>query len=47
MQAVVDTIHAIDDQSKTILYKEFKAKNVNILARHAPSISQNLLDIAD
>lgn len=34
MQAVVETIQAIDDQSKKILYKEFKDKNVNILARH-------------
>ena len=42
MQAVIETIHAIDDQSKKILYKEFKEKNVNILARHVPEITQNI-----
>ena len=47
MQAVIETIHAIDDQSKKILYKEFKEKNVNILARHVPEITQNIQEIVD
>lgn len=42
MKAVIDTIHAIDDQSKKILYKEFKEKNVNVLARHVPDITHNI-----
>ena len=47
MQAVIETIHAIDDQSKKILYKEFKEKNVNTLARHVPEITQNIQEIVD
>lgn len=47
MQAVIDTIQAIDDQSKKILYKEFKDKNVNILARHVNQITNNIQEIAN
>lgn len=42
MQAMIETIHSIDENCKKILYKEFEEKNVNILARYVPHITRRI-----
>lgn len=47
MRSIIDTIHSIDENSKKILYKEFKGKDVHILSRHVETITKNIQHIAD
>lgn len=42
MQAIVETIHAIDDNSKKIFFQPFDQKEVNILEREVPGIISGL-----
>lgn len=46
MQSIIETWHSIDENSKKILYKEFKSKNVNVLSRHIDEINYNLSQIS-
>lgn len=47
MLAYINTIHAIDDQSKKMVYKQFVQSNVNILAKEAHSLTLSLINIAE
>lgn len=47
MLAYLNTIHAIDDQSKKMVYKQFVQSNVNILAKEVHALTLNLIHIAE
>ena len=47
MLALINTIHAIDDQSKKMVYKQFVNSNVNILAKEAHTLTLSLIKIAE
>ena len=47
MLALINTIHAIDDQSKKMVYKQFVNSNVNILAKEAHNLTLSLINIAE
>lgn len=42
MQAIVETLESIDENSKKILFKHFDQGSVNILGFKAPKILDNL-----
>ena len=42
MQAIVETINAIDENSKKIVFKHFDQKDVNVLQKEAPGLVEQL-----
>ena len=46
MQAIVETIESIDENSKKILFKHFDQAQINLLGKKAPGILDNLQRIA-
>lgn len=42
MQAIVETLESVDENSKKILFKHFDQNSVNILGIRAPIILENL-----
>lgn len=42
MQAIVETINAIDENSKKIVFKHFDQQDVNVLQHEAPTILEGL-----
>ena len=46
MQAIVETLESIDENSKKILFKHFDQATVNILGQKAPNILDNLEKIS-
>lgn len=45
MQAIVETINSIDENSKKIVFQHFDQNEVNILEREAPSIINGLMQV--
>lgn len=47
MQAIVETLESVDENSKKILFKHFDQNSVNILGIRAPSILDSLQKLAE
>lgn len=47
MQAIVETLESVDENSKKILFKHFDQNSVNILGIRAPIILENLQKLAE
>ena len=47
MQAIVETLESVDENSKKILFKHFDQNSVNILGIRAPTILDSLQKLSE